>query len=98
MTEKKTETAASEKKVEAHVPAKAGMQFRTQVAQEQAPADPFEELRVAAEGIRQAAKSLADSAALIQRKVADAQRTVKLREKDYKETRDLIERIKAKAA
>lgn len=97
MTEKKTEAAAAEKKVETQTAPKTGMQFKPQGAQETA-ADPFEELRTAADEIRLAAKALADSAAMIQRKITDAQKSVKQKEKDFKETRDLIERLKSKAA
>ncbi|HCE42902.1 MAG TPA: hypothetical protein DET40_05090 [Lentisphaeria bacterium] len=98
MSEKKAETAVAGSKAETQPAApKTGMQFKPQ-EQTTPAADTFEELRTAAEGIRQAAKALADSAVIIQRKIADAQRAVKLKEKDYKETRDLIERIRAKAA
>jgi len=57
-------------------------------------ADPFDELQKAVTEIRNAAKTLADSMGGLQRKIAETQRAVKQREKDFRNTREILDKLK----
>ena len=57
-------------------------------------ADPFDELQKAVTEIRNVAKTLADSMGGFQRKIVETQRAVKQREKDFRSTREILDKLK----
>ncbi len=60
-------------------------------------ADPFEQLQAAVVELKNAAKAFNDAINGLQRKIADAQRAVKQKEKDFKSTRDILDKLKSAA-
>ncbi len=56
--------------------------------------DPFEDLQKAVVELRNQAKALTDGINGLQRKIADAQRAVKQREKDFRSTREILDKLK----
>ena len=56
--------------------------------------DPFEDLQKAVTELRNQAKALTDGINGLQRKITDAQRAVKQREKDFKSTREILDKLK----
>ncbi len=56
--------------------------------------DPFDELAKSIAEIRIYAKGFADMLAGLQRKVYDAQRAVKQRERDFRSTREILDKLK----
>ena len=57
-------------------------------------ADPFEDLQKAVVELRNQAKALTDGINGLQRKITDAQRAVKQREKDFRSTREILDKLK----
>ena len=57
-------------------------------------ADPFEDLQKAVTELRNQTKTLADGINGLQRKITDAQRAVKQREKDFRSTREILDKLK----
>ena len=57
-------------------------------------ADPFEDLQKAMVELKNQAKTLTDGINGLQRKIADAQRAVKQREKDFRSTREILDKLK----
>lgn len=60
-------------------------------------ADPFEELQKAVAETRNQAKALTDSLGGLQKKIAEAQKAVKLRERDFRSAKELLSKLKTAA-
>ncbi len=87
-----TQTAQPAAAVPSTEPAKEQKQGLTMVGAE---ADPFEDLVKASEETKMKIRDAFESIAGFQRKIRDAQKAIKAREKSYRSTRELVEKFRA---